>query len=95
MLCIISYLYLISGKSEIILSHRELFVYIIIYIINEQIHYKTLIVNINCIINTIYIYIIRTLIGIKIFILNFKLSNFLELKIFPSTKKLNFFVTNN
>lgn len=95
MLCIISYLYLISGKSEIILSHRELFVYIIIYIINEQIHYKTLIVNINCIINTIYIYIIRTLIGIKIFILNFKLSNFLELKIFRSTKKLNFFVTNN
>lgn len=64
MLCIISYLYLISGKSEIILSHRKLFVYIIIYIINEQIHYKTLIVNINCIINTIYIlYIYNTYIN--------------------------------
>lgn len=63
MLCIISYLYLISGKSEIILSHRELFVYIIIYIINEQIHYKTLIVNINCIINTICIYIYNTYIN--------------------------------
>lgn len=63
MLCIISCLYLISGKSEIILSHQKLFVYIIIYIINEQIittycsfMYYSL-QNINCIINTIYVYI--------------------------------------
>lgn len=64
MLCIISCLYLISGKSEIILSHQKLFVYIIICIINEQIIITTYcsfmyysLQNINYIINTIYVYI--------------------------------------